>query len=216
MNWARVWVQFTMILNLISDIGDTIILMIASRMVRDSDEMRRRAPSRILSKGFLILDMILTTMFLFIAAFILNDSKHETPTMPVRLWIGVFMLYCIFHMFYSIIQYKGGPWSQARSAMFKKLEYKKNVFGLLWWGLGMFFIVKGADEMYIDAPKLTRILTFFLCFDIALAIFCMLLLFTIFVIFCACIPILCATFYYVRNQQNRRRIQLPPCPWCHK
>ncbi|KAI3724975.1 hypothetical protein L1987_64744 [Smallanthus sonchifolius] len=215
MNWARVWMQFTTILNDIYDISDTIVFMIASRMVRDSDEIRRRAPSRIISKGFLILDMLLTMMFIFVAVFILNNSTNEMPTMPLRFWIIVFMFYCIFHIFFSIIQYEGGPWSQAGSIMLKNLEYKKNVFGIFLWGLGMFFMVKGADQMFISAPKLTWILAFFLCFDIALAISSMILLFMIFITFC-CILIPCATLYHIRDQQNRRRVQLPPCPWCHK
>ncbi|KAM0031059.1 hypothetical protein Hdeb2414_s0017g00504191 [Helianthus debilis subsp. tardiflorus] len=216
MNWARVWIRFTTILNVIYDLSDTIVLMIASRMVRDSDEITRRAPSRIISKGFLILDMLLTMMYIFIGVFILNKSKNEIPTMPLRLWIVVFMFYCIFHILFSIIQFEGGPWSQAESIIFKDLEYKKNIFGIFLWGLGMFFMVKGADQMFLAAPKLTWILTFFLCFDIALAIFCMLILFAVLVIFCGCIPILYAISYYKRYQQNQRRVQLPPCPWCHK
>ncbi|KAK1418461.1 hypothetical protein QVD17_27606 [Tagetes erecta] len=214
MIWARVWIQFTTILNVISDVSDTIVLVIASRMVRDSDEISHRIPSTIISKGFLVLDMLLTMMFIFTAGFILNESTNEMPTMPLRFWIVVFMFYCIFHIFLTTIQYEGGPSSQAGSIMFKNLEYKKNVFGIFLWGLGMFYMVKGADQMFLVAPKLTRILTFFLWFDIALAIFCMLLMFTIFVF--GCIPILCVTYYHMREQQNRLRVQLPPCPWCHK
>jgi len=191
MIWARVWIQFTTILNVISDVSDTIVLVIASRMVRDSDEISHRIPSTIISKGFLILDMLLTMMFIFTAGFILNESKNEMPTMPLRFWIVVFMFYCIFHIFLTTIQYEGGSSSQTGSIMFKyvlsffpesysslfcfvlfcfvylnkrlvsfrNLEYKKNVFGIFLWGLGMFFMVKGADQMFLAAPKLTRYVT---------------------------------------------------------
>ncbi|KAL4564042.1 hypothetical protein LXL04_028092 [Taraxacum kok-saghyz] len=215
MDWARVWIQLTRILNFISNVGDTAILMMATRMIRDSDELRRRSLLRILAKGFLIVDMLLTTMFIFLAAFVLNKSKHEVPQMPVRLWIVGFTLYCIFHLIFAVIQYKGGPWSQEGFAQFRNMEHKKNIFGILWWGLGMFFMVKGDDQMYLSAPELTWILTFYLWFDIGLAICCMLFLLLIFIMFCGFIPILFAVIYYTRNRQNKQRLQLPPCPWCN-
>ncbi|KAI3709400.1 hypothetical protein L2E82_39162 [Cichorium intybus] len=216
MDWARVWIQLIRILNFISNVGDTVILMIATRMIRDSDELRRRTLSRILARGFLIVDMLLTTMFIFLATFVLIKSQHENPQMPLRFWIVGFMLYCMFHLVFLIIQFEGGPWSQEGFMTFRNLEHKKNVFGIFWWALGMFFMAKGDNQMYLAAPELTWIFTFFLCFDIALAMCCTLFLLSMFIMFCGCIPILFAVFYYMRNRQNQRRVQLPPCPWCHK
>ncbi|MFS7966301.1 hypothetical protein Hanom_Chr09g00772231 [Helianthus anomalus] len=139
MNWARVWIRFTTILNVIYDLSDTIVLMIASRMVRDSDEITRRAPSRIVSKGFLILDMLLTMMYIFIGVFVLNKSKNEIPTMPLRFWIVVFMFYCIFHILFSIIQFEGGPWSQAESIIFKYVHSFPRIISVIRYLFCFFF-----------------------------------------------------------------------------
>ncbi|XP_051123217.1 E3 ubiquitin-protein ligase At1g63170-like [Andrographis paniculata] len=71
-----------------------------------AEQIEERQTDWAYSKPIVILDLLWNTAFITVSIAVLILSRHETPAMPLRLWIIGYGLQCILHMACVYVEYR--------------------------------------------------------------------------------------------------------------
>ncbi|XP_057980462.1 E3 ubiquitin-protein ligase At1g12760-like isoform X2 [Malania oleifera] len=71
-----------------------------------AEQLEERRSDWAYSKPIVVLDMAWNLAFVVVAITVLAMSRHESPSMPLRLWIVGYALQCALHMVCVFVEYK--------------------------------------------------------------------------------------------------------------
>lgn len=79
-----------------------------SMLVRETaaEQLEERQSDWAYSKPVVVLDIIWNFAFVVVAATVMVLSRHESPEMPLRLWIVGYALQCVLHMVCVCIEFR--------------------------------------------------------------------------------------------------------------
>jgi hypothetical protein len=79
-----------------------------SVVVRDTavEHIEERQSDWAYSKPIVVLDLFWNLMFVAVSGAMFVSSRDEKPYMPLRVWIGGYVLQCIVHMVCVWLEYK--------------------------------------------------------------------------------------------------------------
>ncbi|KAL6499302.1 hypothetical protein OROHE_025965 [Orobanche hederae] len=71
-----------------------------------AEQLEERQSDWAYSKPIVILDLVWNLVFVIVSISVLIASRHEMPSMPLRLWIVGYALQCVLHMVCVCAEYK--------------------------------------------------------------------------------------------------------------
>jgi hypothetical protein len=203
-----------------------------SMMVRETaaEQLEERQSDWAYSKPVVILDVLWNLAFVVVAATVLFLSRHETPSMPLRLWILGYALQCLLHMACVCVEYRrrcrrrrqgreSGVNSREDSgqqyvtlaehlddegtgSVAKHLESANTMFSFIWWIIGFYWVSAGGQDLARGSPQLYWLCIIFLGFDVFFVVFCVALACVIGIAVCCCLPCIIALLYAVADQEG--------------
>ncbi|CAH9112596.1 unnamed protein product [Cuscuta epithymum] len=168
------------------------------------------------SRPFFIIDVIWNMAFVLVSIFMLLSTIGESPSAPLRLWIGGYALQCLLHVGFVWVEYQRvvvvrfhGLHSHAlsifnlcHSSIMQSLVAINTVISSIWWVFGLYWIIMGGQALLQDSPHLYWLSVTFLAFDVFFVIFCITMVFMLFFAFFCCVPILAAVAYAMKLREG--------------
>ncbi|XP_020081204.1 E3 ubiquitin-protein ligase At1g12760-like isoform X2 [Ananas comosus] len=195
-----------------------------------AEHLEERQSDWAYSRPVVVLDVLWNVAFLAVAAIVLVLSRHERPSMPLRLWIGGYILQCVLHVVCVCIEYRrrhpsegaesgrsspssspregegfgeGGEFRDGeRNSIAKHIESGNTMFSFIWWIIGFYWVSAGGQTLTREAPQLYWLCIVFLAFDVFFVVFCVALACVIGIAVCCCLPCIIAILYAVADQEG--------------
>ncbi|KAJ3678643.1 hypothetical protein LUZ60_002446 [Juncus effusus] len=198
--------------------GSRRIMREPSVMVRETaaEHLESRQSDWAYSKPVVILDLLWNLMFVMVSAVVCVTSRKEEPELPLRVWIGGYVLQCVVHMVCVWFEYRRRVRARVGNAeadqaqdeddnkisIEKHLESANTMFSFIWWIIGFYWISAGGQVLSKDAPQLYWLCIVFLAFDVFFVVFCVALACLVGIAVCCCLPCIIAILYAVRDQEG--------------
>ncbi|XP_052170053.1 E3 ubiquitin-protein ligase At1g12760 isoform X2 [Diospyros lotus] len=194
-----------------------------SMLVREAaaEQLEERQSDWAYSKPVVVLDMIWNLAFVVVTIVALVLSRHESPSVPLRLWIVGYALQCVLHMICVLVEYRrrrrrldtaegvvsgenlsSGSQGDAIHNVAKHLESANTMFSFIWWMVGFYWVSAGGQSVARESPQLYWICIIFLAFDVFFVFFCVALACVIGIAVCCCLPCIIAILYAVADQEG--------------
>ncbi|RRT51505.1 hypothetical protein B296_00051077 [Ensete ventricosum] len=168
-----------------------------SLLVREAaaEQLEERQSGWAQSRPVVFLDALWNLAFVAAAGGVLVLSREETPSMPLRLWIGGYALQCVLHIICVSVQFQQrflqrgveerARWGRASSGRPSPTEMVE---------------AGGYDAEHGHHEETTGLCIVFLAFDVFFIIFCVALACVIGIAVCCCLPCIIAILYAVADQ----------------
>ncbi|XP_022863030.1 E3 ubiquitin protein ligase RIE1-like [Olea europaea var. sylvestris] len=211
----------------------------ASMLVRETAarELEERRADLGYSKPVVALDMMWNLAFVIVSIVMLICTGDENPNVPIRVWVCVYALQCLVHVFLVWIEYKnrnsrrrrngnGGPEADNdfenqedernrisnSYSIAKRCESMNTMVSFIWWIVGFYWVVSGGEILLRSAPRLYWLSVVFLAFDVFFAVFCVVLACLIGIALCCCLPCIIAILYAIAGQEGASEADLSILP----
>ncbi|KAK4381173.1 E3 ubiquitin-protein ligase [Sesamum angolense] len=176
-----------------------------------AEQIEERQSDWAYSKPIVILDLVWNLAFVIVSISVLIMSRHEDPSMPLRLWIIGYDLQCILHMVCVCAEYKK-RYSQRNSEGSERgqLRYSRNNSNSS----------SGSDDMesgdYVSERRQSddeaRLCITFLAFDVFFVVICVAVACVIGIAVCCCLPCIIAILYAVADQEGATKEDIDRLP----
>ncbi|ANM63149.1 RING-finger protein for embryogenesi [Arabidopsis thaliana] len=176
------------------------------------------------SKPVVAADILWNAALVLASAVMLVGTVEERPNEPIRVWICVYGLQCLFHVVLVWSEYwRRNSTRRARDlesydhedynieydyeqdsddnsttySFVKRCESINTVISFIWWIIGFYWVVEGGDKLLGEAPNLYWLSVIFLAIDVFFAVFCVVLACLVGIALCCCLPCIIALLYAV-------------------
>ncbi|XAR53176.1 hypothetical protein NMG60_11021614 [Bertholletia excelsa] len=217
--------------------GSRRLMREPSMLVRETaaQQLEERQTDWAYSKPIVFLDLLWNFSFVLVTASVLILSRHESPCLPLRVWILGYAFQCVFHMVCVFLEYRrrrrrsraqssssGSPGIQyvslaqlsdnTRSGTTKHLESANTLFSFIWWIIGFYWVSAGGQALARESPLLYWLSISFLALDIFFVVFCVALACVVGIAVCCCLPCIIAILYAVADQEGASREDVDQLP----
>ncbi|KAL6495466.1 hypothetical protein OROGR_030029 [Orobanche gracilis] len=210
--------------------------------VRESaaEQLEERQSDWAYSKPIVILDLVWNIVFVIVSISVLTASRHEMPSMPLRLWIVGYDLRSSYGSERRQLRYSrtnsnsssgsnevesGDHVSERRQSdddarevdkffgsVSKHLESANTMFSFIWWIIGFYWVSAGGPELTSESPQLYWLCITFLAFDVFFVVICVVVACLIGLAVCCCLPCIIAILYAVADQEGATKEDIERLP----
>ncbi|XP_054782995.1 E3 ubiquitin-protein ligase At4g11680-like isoform X3 [Prosopis cineraria] len=185
--------------------GRRMMLREPSVRVRENaaEQLEARQSNWVFSKPVVILDVVWNLAFVASGIVVLGLSVEEKPSVPLRVWIGGYLLQGAFHCVRVTLKYRRYMQTQARSA--SEGQYQNGIS----WERGVDFnsssgsdIGDANDSADEQDQEGYRLCITFLAIDIVIVLICVVVACLVGIAVCCCLPCILAFLSVVADKQE--------------